>query len=318
LARAIRADVRLALAENLDDVEEAQRAANDIQAAKEFLPENPYVLSVSAFVHLDIANFYRKRNDSRQEQAAIRVAASDVRALEKSATLPYPAYALWYYFGVIGREPEQFQFAQLAAEGDRSPVVKTRYAIALCRRGQFEEALRVLDERKSNEIDGDRLRTYVLAELHPGDIDIARKSNEEIKRRYLPEMAMESLYSEMESYRRTLFLLGQTGDAIASYRLAKGRLEQSFADWEKPFFDFATRNIAEDELFDKSDEKWISFYKHYVVALFRLSEGNRLEARKHFQRAIKEVFFPTFEWDLVQTYLIRMEQDPNWPPWIPH
>jgi hypothetical protein len=313
----MRADALLTLAENMDDLEVAQRAGIDIQAAKEFLPDNPYVLSVSVFVHLDLVNFYRLTNQPNNEQAALRLATADANALERWPTLPYPAYALWYYFGLMGREGEQFEYSRRAAEGPSASILKTRYAIALSRRRQFAEALRVLDERSWDEVHGDELRSYVLAELHPNNINIARSSNEQTKQRYLPEMVREAMESEMQHYRRTLCVLGQTDEAVASYRLARGRLDPETQDWEKRLFDFGSRSISEAELLDVAKEKWTSFYVYYEIGLFRLSEGDRAGAGDSFQKAAQQVFFPTIERDLVQTYLIRMDQDPNWPPWIP-
>jgi tetratricopeptide (TPR) repeat protein len=226
LARAIRADVRTSTAEDNFSLEEAERGVKDILAAKEFLADNPYVLSVSVGMHLLAAKIYREANQPDLQEVALKTAATDAGLLERWATLPYPSFYLWCYFHEIGDEPKQFEFARRAADHATAPIVLDRYAMALCRRGQFAEAIRVLDRRRWNEIDGDRLRTYVLAELYPKDIEIARKSNEEMRERYLSEMAMEWVSSEMESYRGILCLLGQRDKAVASYREAKKRLER--------------------------------------------------------------------------------------------
>ncbi len=53
------------------------------------------------------------------------------------------------------------------------------------------------------------------------------------------------------------------------------------------------------------------------IAHFQLSAGERKLARETFEKAKGRMIYPTFDAELVRLYLRRMEQDPNWPSWIP-
>jgi hypothetical protein len=53
---------------------------------------------------------------------------------------------------------------------------------------------------------------------------------------------------------------------------------------------------------------------HFYVALDRLSQGDRAGTREHFQKSLAAGSF-SLQWS--RPFLKRMDQDPNWPPWIP-
>jgi hypothetical protein len=81
-------------------------------------------------------------------------------------------------------------------------------------------------------------------------------------------------------------------------------------------FDFGSGDISESEYLSVSGGRWFQFERNHQIALFRISVGDRAGAREYLEKT-DHVTTMAFVPDLVHTYLIRMKQDPNWPPWIP-
>ena len=317
LARAIRADVRVSTSEDLSDIDEAERGIKDILVAKEFLPDNSYVISVSVNLHLVAARLYAERGEEAKQAEAMRVATEDAARLERWCTLPYPAFALWFYFGETGNPDQQFVYAQRAAEQSSAPITLVHCAIAYCRRGEYLQALGVLEHRNRPDIDGDRIRTYVLAELSPDQIEFARQANEEMKQRTIRDEATEYPYSDLEFYRGMLCLLGQPDQARASYRTSLSRLDPSVEPAWKKLYEYGSGNITEEELLGASSGRWLKFRTRVAMGLWHLGAGDRQQAQKYFEEASRLSMFPSTDTDLVRLFLDRLNQDSKWPKWIP-
>ena len=317
LARAICADVRWNVAEQHSDAEEARRALRDIQAAKEYLSDNPVVLSISVFANLAAANVFRERQLFTEQQDAFQHATIDAEQLDRWKSLRYPSDALWSYYSRLQNEQKMLEIAQKSAEHSTIPNMLHRYAVVLCRRGQFADALNVLDRRQWREIDGDCLRAYILAEMNPGNADAALASIREAYEYYSKKIISEHMSSELDTCRRIFFLLGRNDEAISAYRAARPRLAAETDVAEKCYFDYGCDDISEDELMRSVEMRGERLAAYQLIALRHLAQGDRSAARKAFERAHQ---LQMIEWstvDLMRTYLIRMEQDPTWPPWIP-
>jgi hypothetical protein len=57
---------------------------------------------------------------------------------------------------------------------------------------------------------------------------------------------------------------------------------------------------------------------NFHIAMKCLAEGDRTQARKHFQASAETGVFWWDEYAWSRTFLARMQQDPNWPRWIPN
>jgi hypothetical protein len=312
LARAIRADL-------LSSVD-SERAKKDIMAAREFLADNPYVRSVSVMVHLVAAHNYGMASEREKQHAALQVVHDDARELRKWAVMPYPAGALWAYFGSVGDDESQFDYAKLAAEQSIMPSILNHYALALCRRGDFENAAAVLDQRKWNEYDCDFLRTYVMAELHP-DLKAAITSNAEFLTRYRSRLESRPILgelSEMVAYRRMLCLLGMKHEAITSWREARLHLAPKLDGIWQRYLEFGCGDITEAEFLSVTGDRWFEFEQYFYVGLVRLSDGDRAGAANCFEKAIADNWpNPLGVVDACRLFLLRMIQDATWPAWIP-
>jgi serine/threonine protein kinase/tetratricopeptide (TPR) repeat protein len=308
LARAIRADQRMLLAEDRADPEEAERVLADVQAAKESLADNPYVLSVSVCAHVVAANVYLEAGKPEKRQAALKEAERDAQALKPWDTLTFPFKSLWVYFDQTGQEPELFDLTRRAAENSEAPVFADRYAQALYRRGQTREALEVLNRRKWKTFLGDYFRVCILAELHPRD---RRAAYEEIAKRYMPEH--EGFAGYMVNL---LCTLGYKDEAVA---ICRARVQQGLgAAAPKHNLDYWTEVISEHEFLKLMGQARLErFYGHYHVALVRLTKGDRAGAREHLRQAVQIRPILHYAADFSRSFLARMEKDPTWPPWVP-
>jgi hypothetical protein len=115
------------------------------------------------------------------------------------------------YFEQTGQEPAGFAAARRAAEKSKAPTIAFNYVLALYRRGQCDEARRVLEGVTWKELAGDYLRVCILAEQHPGDRRLARAAYEEMAERY--PSGSSALYTL-----QLLRLLGYKEEAVAASR----------------------------------------------------------------------------------------------------
>jgi tetratricopeptide (TPR) repeat protein len=309
LARAMRADSRKLLAENRADAEEAEQVLTDILAAKESLDDNPYVLSVSLLVHVMAANVYREVGKSERQQTLLEVAKRDALSLKRWDTLTSPFKSLWVYFEQTGQEPALFDLSRRAAENSTAPVFADRYAEALYRRGLCREALEVLERRKAKTFVGDNYRVFILAELHPQDLTLARAAYDEMASRYTA--AGHVVYLQ-----ELLCLLGYKDEAVAFLR---ARVQQgSGPPWWKTHLDLLSEQISENEYLKTGDDgsKWGRLGAHHQVALMRLTKADKAGAREHLRQAVQTRVMLNYDADFCRSFLARMEKDDTWPPWI--
>jgi hypothetical protein len=314
LARAIRAKNHLYQAEDHADLEKAERALADVRVAKEELPDNPFVLSMSVWAHAVAANLYLEAGEQERQQATLEEAKRDAQGLKHCDALLFPFQALWVYFEQTGQEHDCFDLSRRAAEKSDAPVIAYRYALALYRRGKSAEALEVLERSNWKAIAGDYLRVCVLAELHPQELSHARAACEEMVKRY-------ALQNDDPGSQQLLRLFGYKNESVAAcraLRLQRRGQPPLRAERSEPLLDYFCEEISENEYlkaFDRS--RWGQCFAHYTVALTHLAEGERDGAREHFRRAVQHRLILDYRCDWSRSFLARMEKDPNWPRWIP-
>lgn len=79
----------------------------------------------------------------------------------------------------------------------------------------------------------------------------------------------------------------------------------------------ASTSITESELLRDDDDRFFRSLMYIHIALNRLATGDRTGAKGYFQKMDALHMYGDFPWEMARTFLIRMDQDPNWPPWIP-
>src|SRR5262249_9691450 len=220
----IRAEGRAFVAQDTDDLVVADGAVLDAKYAREFLgPENPAALWVSLTAHLLKAGVHEHRDEPEPRRAELELAGKYADALkpftEPPRLLPESVVYRWMYFREVDRAEEVLEELRRVSEQTDHVYVAFCYALTLYRRGRrgdLEEALRVLENRRGSY--NGTLLPFVLAEHDWPDKHHwparARKAYEDFERFRDGAAAMHT--------QTVLCLLGEKGDAVkASKALLK-------------------------------------------------------------------------------------------------
>jgi tetratricopeptide (TPR) repeat protein len=310
LARALRAEVRAYQAHEAGDLEASNHSLADIEVAMESLGDNPYVLSSRVFVYWTAAILRREMVKEDNEGIYLQEAERSIKTLLSITTLPTFMLYPFVFFDNTDQESEAFAIAQRCSEQSTAPVFADIFAELLYRRNDYQKALDVLDNRKWKEAGGDQLRAYLLAERYPSDLSRARAAVEEMKELYTSGIAQ---YAPQQVLR----FLGDKEGAVKLSRALRDR-GRSLATVNREFVDYYCGNLSDAEfLASIGRSRGKRCNAHFDIALTHLAEGDRTGAREHFAKsaAIRLGLNPNTGWS--RTFLVRMDQDPNWPPWIP-
>jgi tetratricopeptide (TPR) repeat protein len=316
IALLLRAEVRAMLAQDTDKLDEAEGAAQDANYARELLHNNPTALWVSLEAHLAKAGVHEHRDEQKQRQAELDLAGKDADALKRFPKLPEAVVYRWTYFREVDREEEVLDELRRTSKDTDHVSANFCCALALYRRGDIKEALRVLENRPKTY--NDRLLPFVLAE-----IDYPNKQHD------WPARAVNASkdYAErtqdgaavMDTY-NVLRLLGKKKEAVEASKALLKRPELFYTLRREPILRCLSYNageLSEDELLQKAEgSQWDKCLAHYNIAMTKLAEGDRDGAKEHFDKAVKTRAAGWGEYDLSWVFRDRL-QDPTWPPWIP-
>jgi tetratricopeptide (TPR) repeat protein len=104
IALLLRAEVRAMVAQDTDDLDEAERAVQDAKYARELLHNNPTALWVSLQAHLAKAGVHEHRDELDQRGTELELAGKHAKALKRFTALPEAVVNRWTYFREVGRE----------------------------------------------------------------------------------------------------------------------------------------------------------------------------------------------------------------------
>jgi hypothetical protein len=116
-----------------------------------------------------------------------------------------------------------------------------------------------------------------------------------------------------------LLFLGKPQEARHAWlNVPKEDIPVSFDGWWLQFWDYTCGRITTDQLLQTAgrDRGKLST-AHFVIGLWRLSEGDRTAAREQFHKCVATRVFDTWHWPWARAFLKRMDADPLWPRWIP-
>jgi RNA polymerase sigma factor (sigma-70 family) len=319
IALLLRAEVRGMVAQDTDNLHEAEEAVQDAKYARQLLHDNPTALWVSLQAHLAKAGVHEHRKESEQRRTELELAGKYADALKRFTALPEAVVYRWMYLREVGREEEVLDELRLASENTDHVYVTACCAQTLYRRGQpgdLEEALRVLEKRPDTY--NDRLRPFVLAELdyHPEKHDWparALEASKDFAKRTQDGLAVMNAQS-------LLCLLGNKPDAVKASKALLKQPERFYTLRREPIWRCLQYNagvLTEDELVRQAGtSQWDQCLAHYYIAMTKLAEGDRKGAKEHFDKAFKTRAWGWGEYDLSWVFLSRLEKD-TWPPWIP-
>jgi tetratricopeptide (TPR) repeat protein len=315
IARVTRARARSYRFMNTADPNDLALALEDALVAKSMIPNNPVALDVHLNTHLVAATAFDDAHEEAKRAAALAEAERDAQALERFPGLPQAHYARSWYFAHLGQEDTALAELRQGSEGaNASSNIFYDYAVALYRRGAFEEALKALtrlDERSANFNESGR--AYILAEL-PNGYDRALQAYGELVER--KPQALNALYPQ------TVFrLLGRKSEAVEASRGIReqfSRMPPWVLEWYQHLLDYNCDMISEEELLKAAGKsRWHQCEAHFFIGLTLLAQGDRAAAAEHFQKSVDTDTYFFFESQWSRAFLGRLKNDPTWPPWIP-
>jgi tRNA A-37 threonylcarbamoyl transferase component Bud32/tetratricopeptide (TPR) repeat protein len=330
IALLLRAEVRAFVAQDTDNLAEAEGAVLDARYAREFLRDNPTAIWVSLEAHLAKAAVHEHRAEREQRQAELEqrqaeleLAGKDAEALKRFTKppdiLPEAVVFRWTYFREVGKEEVVLDELRLASEKTEHVNVTSCCALALYRRGQrgdLEEAHRVLARRANSY--ADRLLPFVLAELdYPDKHDWPARALEASK--VYAERTQD--WAAVMDAQSIHFMLGNKKQAVEVNKallLHPDRFYTLRAEPIRRCVQFNVGEITANKLLEAAgSSQWDQCLAHYNIAMRMLADGDRDGAREHFDKAIKTRASGWGEYDLSWVFRDRLEKDPNWPPRIP-
>ncbi len=320
LAYVVRSGARADVANDLADPVAAELAIEDATFTKTLMPDNPFALETSAYVHLAAAGAFRATHQHEKARAARDQGERDARALERWVDrAPEVAFNCAFYLQLLNHEGSAFDVLRRAAARRETTATVQALACSLYRRGQYAEAVAVLERfREGGRSDQqlDCYRAYNLVEL-PGGRERAMAVYREVAAARPRGLAAHYALT-------VLLLLGEKEKAAEGYRQELAYPDQRPAafmgtpEFVLRFLEYgAEQRSAEELLAAAGPSRWSQCMAHYLIALRLLSRGERAGARDHFRKCLEtdNFFAPEIWWS--RAFLGRMEKDPAWPPWIP-
>jgi tetratricopeptide (TPR) repeat protein len=314
IALLLRAEVRAFVAEDKDNLDEAERAVLDAQYAKELLRNNPTVLWVSLEAHLAKAGVHEHRGERDRREAELKLAGEDADALKRFTEYPEAVVYRWLYFREVRKEEEVLEELRLASETGHVYATFC-YVLTLYRRGDLEKALAVLEKNRGTY--NDRLRPFVLAEIdHPNKHDWparALKAYEDFAERSQDGAAILDTQA-------VLCMLGRKGDSVKASNALLKQENRFYILRREPILRcvrYRAGELSADELLQRAGRsQWNQCLAHYNIAMTKLAEGDREGAQEHFDKAVKTRAWGWGEYEMSWVFQARLA-DPTWPPRIP-
>jgi tetratricopeptide (TPR) repeat protein len=323
IARVLRADARGLVAQDTSDVDMAQSAIDDAFVAKAMMPRNPTVIWVDLLVHLRAMEVFRNAGEKDRADASSRQSKRDAEELEQFPAIPMSYQTRWHYLNLTGQEQTAHEVALKGDQEADSPGTRYTYILSLYEQGEFGKALEVIervgaatevssrDAKLSSGVH--HLRPFILAELPDGYSRALKAYGEN---RDLFTKGYLAIFNQA-----ALLLLGRRSDAMAACRELHDHRER-LTDLNREHYlrilDYCGGGVSEEEfLRAEAGSRFNQCEAHFYVALDRLAQRDRAGTREHFQKALATGVFVFLEYQWSRLFLKRMDQDPNWPSWIP-
>lgn len=314
LARCVRCVIYRTAASDRGDPNAAELGIADARVAKAMMPGGRLGLLQSFSAHLVAAGVYEQTGPPENYRAMVKAAGGDLDALERSPAKESAATARFQYELYLQNNlPGALEAARRACNGPRpSSLSLAVYATCLWGRGECEAALKVLSEPPAPQTGflADQVRFLALLEVPGGQAKVEQ----------LIMTGGEADWDETRRLMDVICLLGRRAEAIARLRRARDRYKMNPLIKHRIVakVDYICDVISEQDYVKAlRQSRFAQCDGYWTIALRRLADGDRAGAAEYFRESLKTNYYPAFAWLQSRMALARMEQDPNWPPWIP-
>jgi tetratricopeptide (TPR) repeat protein len=320
LARLIRAEARVLHTHNTGSTADAEAALADANRALAALPGNPVALAVSVEANLAATVAYRRHGGHDEANRAFLQAGRYAEDLKAHPKVPRAVRArVWFLDQADDFEGLKAEYLQnLAANEGRT--AGRPYFLLLYRRGDFEEALKVLDRvpHTGNEIMYRVRRAFTLANLPDGPARARAEYPAALAAGKAGPPSGRAAYAHLIP-----LFLGRKEEAFEAYRksaeqalkLPRPTLSSSRPSSWRLFR--AGAYPAEKLLAEVGPSLLGQCEAHFEIGMQLLSGGDRAGARSHFEKSVNTGVFRFLEHEWSRAFLARMDDDAKWPRWIP-
>lgn len=304
-ARLIRGEVRIKRAASQGDPLVALGALEDLEMARPFLEETPFLYGRFMNAHLVAAAAYESTDRPEEAEAHLQEASGVAAKLEAFDSYQTHRW-LGFYYDRVGDDDRAISEWRQIEKKTFSYLTLTLY-----RAGRIDEALEACQAARQRSSSGLALfwTAFVsAASCETADEFLAACDFETLSSKD-PKLAWDCLH--------TLWCLRGDPERAASAVRAVG-ISKKLRGITRKRYRFYCGDLSADELLEASDSSRLALGKtHFAIGMLRLAVGDRTSARDHFERSAALRNMTAYHTFQSRALLAQLEREPAWPAWIP-
>ncbi len=296
----------------LKDVSEALRITRSVRGLSE--EKRPWLEGLLVCATIVETDLVAESPDERLNR--LQQISTDVDQLQQwMGSSEWASLARMSYLQRCGQFEELFGDFQCDPE-PRSPYAHVHHVIELFRAHRDQDALQAFDQIPPQlRTEVDHMRAYVQMSMPGADHDQIA-ADFMAARQLLLTNPDATIYRHFDIW--ALQLLGKPADAKKFAEETWSATRQFEDTW--PLFlvgNLTFQEITEDGLIKAcSGDRGALVHAYFSLGVNCLSQGDWIAARRHFENAVKTDQFPFYVHSWSAAFLKRMDDDPNWLPWL--
>jgi hypothetical protein len=312
LGRVLLADTRRWLAYNTADLSHALAGCQDTEVLKSVFPNSTRIACMSVSAKLTAATAYDVSGDKQNARRMTQVAREEADGLRNDTleTIAAKWHALLYAEGL---NPRTEWIPAVAEPSIRANDVLT-FSFALSDRmfGHPQEARRRIDTPNRGTFASCALA--ILALDRPDGLSEARRIWREfsLKQRDPAPAMVGSAFA---------ILLGDRDEIVDVAKQIRAEDQPVYGMTRRDRELIRAYMLGEisdaDFVKEKTESRVWQSWRHFLVGLRRLRNGDRAQAREAFQAAYEFKTFTYLHWDFALLFVVLIDREPAWPRALP-
>jgi len=315
LARVLRAEVEVFLAQDQADLAKAESAIRDLESLSRDLKESPLLTDTRLGAQLVAYRMRQSKGEFGLAQKNLDKARAFAEQLASSPGFFFANHHRLLYYEFSKELDVMQQVMQKAVDESNTGFIVDPYAAAFYRAGgtRIDEALSLLAQMDQRD-PYVTIATCILRMEDPATRDNAQ----ETFREFIQKIPSNSLNVHDVTFR--FFLLGE--DEGQSFTYAQKRtkgIRETESEYLAYFHDLAeykSGHLSKEELIARAGESERDLHMaHFNIALVELAKDHRPRAKEYFEKCANS---PLFNWTgsiWSRAFLARID-DPNWASWL--